>query len=66
MLELDLFFEKYLKHSLENMSDDECSEFEKFLSNTDPDLYAWLMGYEIPTDELSIKYVNNIRAINKI
>jgi len=66
MLELDLLFEKYLKHNLDNMSNDECIEFEQFLTNTDPDLYAWLMGYATPIDALSIKYVNNIRAINKI
>ncbi|MDF1757046.1 MAG: succinate dehydrogenase assembly factor 2 [Legionellaceae bacterium] len=65
MLELDLFFEKFLANHLNSMTDDECDKFELFLQNPDPDLYAWFMGYEKPTDKLSLHFVDIIQSNNK-
>jgi antitoxin CptB len=65
MLELDLFFQKFLKNHLDTMTEQEFDAFETFLKNPDPDLYAWLMGYEQPTDQESLKIVATIQSNNK-
>ena len=48
MLELDLIFERFSKRHLDTLNDEQLLAFENLLSNQDPDLYAWLMGYEAP------------------
>ena len=48
MLELDLVFERFSKKYLDTLTNEQLLAFEHLLSNQDPDLYAWLMGYEEP------------------
>ncbi len=53
MLELDVILAPYLEVNFSKMEDAEVDHFKQFLTNDDPDLYAWLMGYENPTAEFS-------------
>lgn len=65
MLELDLFFTKFIENYLDKMTDADGDSFDQFLKTPDPTLYAWFMGYEIPEDEESIRFVEIIRSCNK-
>lgn len=65
MLELDLFFTKFIDNYLDKMTDTESEAFDEFLKTPDPTLYAWFMGYEKPEDEESIKFVEIIRSCNR-
>ena len=51
MLELDVLLARFVEQRLEALSEDQLLCFEDFLNQPDPDLYAWLMGYDQPTDE---------------
>ncbi|MRX27356.1 succinate dehydrogenase assembly factor 2 [Kangiella sp. HZ709] len=64
MLELDVILAPYLEVSFSKMEDAEVDHFKHFLTNDDPDLYAWLMGYESPTAEFS-SLVHKIQAYLK-
>lgn len=46
MLELDLIFQRFLKKHLDTLTEEQLIAFEHLLTHQDPDLYAWLMGYE--------------------
>lgn len=66
MLELDLFFAKFIDNYLAKLTEAESEDFAKFLENPDPTLYAWFMGYETPEDEVSIRFVEIIRSCNQV
>jgi antitoxin CptB len=51
MLELDLILQRFLAHQLDMLTDSQVELFERLLTAQDPDLYAWLMGYEAPVDK---------------
>jgi len=51
MLELDLILQRFLAHHVDTLSDSQIELFERLLTAQDPDLYAWLMGYETPVDK---------------
>jgi len=51
MLELDIIFQRFTKQHLETLSAQEVDHFEHLLTYPDPDLYAWLMGYESPPSQ---------------
>lgn len=51
MLELDLILQRFLAHHVDTLTDDKIEVFERLLTAQDPDLYAWLMGYEAPLDK---------------
>lgn len=61
MLELDLIFSRFLNNQLEVMSAEKLTAFENFLTHNDPDLYAWLMGYETPKDKEDLDFVEYIK-----
>lgn len=65
MLELDLILQRFLKHSLDKLSEAQCTMFERLLDYPDPDLYAWLMGYESPTSKELVDLVTFIRLNDK-
>lgn len=64
MLELDLMLQKFLEKHLDLMTNHEFEAFNKLLSCTDPELFAWLMGHDDPQDEELLKIVTVIRSIN--
>ncbi len=51
MLELDLIFQRFLADHVDLLDDAQIDSFERLLTAQDPDLYAWLMGYETPVDK---------------
>jgi antitoxin CptB len=61
MLELDLILGRFIKHHLDSLTEENVSAFEDLLTNTDPDLYAWLMGYETPARKELLDIVTLIR-----
>ena len=60
MLELDYIFDHFLKSNLARFSMEELVEFQQFLENQDPDLFAWFLGYEKPSNELDIKWLSTV------
>jgi len=61
MLELDLIFQRFLKQSLDVMTEEQLDDFENLLNYPDPDLYAWFMGYETPPSQELLDFVTFIR-----
>ncbi len=66
MLELDLIFERFFMHAFDTLTDEQVTTFERLLEQTDPDLYAWLMGYETPTDKELFSFVAFIRLYDNV
>ncbi|WP_133127235.1 succinate dehydrogenase assembly factor 2 [Legionella nagasakiensis] len=62
MLELDLILSHFMEKQFDLLSDKQIHAFEKLLNCQDPDIHAWLMGYEQPDD----KELANIVAIIKL
>lgn len=62
MLELDLILSRFLSRQLDHLTVTERQRFERLLQSDDPDLYAWLMGYEIPKDTEVLSIVELIRV----
>lgn len=46
MLELDLLLNQFLNRQLDELSEEQISQFEVLLQQPDPVLYSWLMGSE--------------------
>ena len=61
MLELDLIFQRFLKNGLDTLTPEQLDVFEQLLTHQDPDLYAWLMGYESPAEKELVDIVALIR-----
>lgn len=51
MLELDLLLQAFLEKRLDSLSDSEIHLFESLLNQSDPQLFAWLMGHELAPEE---------------
>ena len=51
MLELDLFFQRFIECYLDKLSESEILLFEMLLTYPDPDIFSWLMGSEHPNDK---------------
>lgn len=64
MLELDILLERFVARALDSLSMVQLTQFETLLSKPDPDLYAWLMGYESPVRKELMDFVNFIRITN--
>lgn len=64
MLELDVLLGRFLQAKLASMSEPELDVFERLLAQADPDLYAWLMGYEAPSNKELADFVTYIRSEN--
>jgi antitoxin CptB len=62
MLELDVLFSRFLAAKLDSMSAAELEILEQLLEQNDPDLYAWLMGYETSSKKELADFVLLIRS----
>lgn len=62
MLELDLILQRFLQEGIDQLTAKELKAFDVLLSNTDPELYAWLMGHEDPLDKELAEIVTIIRT----
>ena len=61
MLELDLIFERFLHQHVDSLTEEQIVAFEALLNYPDPDLFAWLMGYEDPAQNEVVEIVAFIR-----
>ena len=62
MLELDVILQPYFDKALEQLDEAGWHAFVALLSEPDPDLYSWLMGYAQPENPTHAKAIANIRA----
>lgn len=62
MLELDLILEHFLTTKYQDLSDENKVRFINLLEQADPDLFAWLMGKQVPEDEDIKLIVDKIRG----
>ena len=62
MLELDVLLERFLAAKLDSLTEKGMDVLERLLDQTDPDLYAWLMGYETPSSKELAEFVAFIRT----
>lgn len=61
MLELDLILQKFLKNHLDQLSPKQIRQFDGLLHHTDPELFSWFMGFEMPENEEIAEIVSFIR-----
>ena len=61
MLELDLFLIPFVEKNWQSLSDSDKQQFENLLQATDPELFAWLMGHEVPMNMEFQTLVKRIR-----
>lgn len=61
MLELDVLLRQFLDEAFTSLTMDEKRAFIQLLDAPDPDLFAWLMGSEVPTDPSLVPIVQRIR-----
>ena len=66
MLELDIIFQRFIKQSIDQLNEQQIVAVEALLNCPDPDLYAWLMGYEEPTEKEFLEIVSFIRLHDNI
>lgn len=62
MLELDYILEQFLNSDLEDFSRAQLQTLQIFLENQDPDLFAWFLGYDRPTEANDVLWVKEILA----
>ena len=65
MLELDIFLMNFLEKDYENLTLNEKQGFSELLKEKDPDLFAWLMGHQIPNNKEYQSLVTKIRSAQK-
>jgi antitoxin CptB len=61
MLELDVLLGNFLKQGYQDLSLERKKDFVFFLSQSDPDLFDWLMGHSQPTDPTLAQMTETIR-----
>lgn len=62
MLELDVILQPYFDKALEQLDEAGWYAFVALLSEPDPDIYSWLMGYAQPENPSHAKAIAAIRA----
>jgi len=62
MLELDILLSRFIRKDLDNINEQQFSQVERLLMHADPDIHAWLMGYQTPVDQELAKIVCFIRS----
>ncbi len=61
MLELDILLHRFIKKQINDLSVEELNIFEDLLSYSDPQIYSWLMGHELPENKELRKIVELIK-----
>ncbi len=64
MLELDLMLTRFMTKHVDTLTDAQITVVEKLLSASDPELYVWLVGQELPLDQELAEIVAFIRLHN--
>jgi antitoxin CptB len=65
MLELDLMLNKFFNEMYRTLNLESKILFQKMLTATDPELYAWLLGHELPEDKSLQDLILIIRYLYK-
>ena len=65
MLEIDLLLLPFCDQQFAQLAEQDKQDFEALLENTDPELFAWLMGHERPDDERMQTIVDKIRQFHQ-
>lgn len=65
MLELDLMLNKFLNEMYRTLSPESKILFQDLLTATDPELYSWLLGFDLPTDKKFQDLILIIRHLYK-
>jgi antitoxin CptB len=60
MLELDLILIPFFDRYFDALSPEMQSTFEQLLTEADPDLFQWFMGYGVPEDPALVTIVSYI------
>ena len=63
MLELDLFLQAFFDDCFQALTTSEQEQFELLLKETDPDIWAWILGYEAVKPEF-VELIEKIRQHN--
>ena len=66
MLELDLILNRFVSEQLEKLTLKQVSAFEMLLNYPDPDIYNWLMGNEVPSEQELVDIVTFIQLQYRI
>ena len=66
MLELDVLLGNFLKNKYHTLTEEDKVLFIKLLNFPDPELFAWLMGREIPEDADMLRIVEIMRDSHRI
>lgn len=61
MLELDVLLGNFLNECYQHLAGDKKVQFERLLACTDPEIFAWLMGHEVPQDQGLLAITEMIR-----
>ena len=64
--ELDLILGNFISDNINQMSEDEITEFEALLNYEDPDIYKWIVKFEVPNDKSLIDIIIKIREYLKV
>ena len=62
MLELDVILQPYFERALTELDEAGWQAFIALLSEPDPDIYSWLMGYAKPDNPAHARAIAAIRA----
>lgn len=65
MLELDLMLNQFVSKQLEHLTTQQIHAFEQLLTYSDPEIYVWLMGNDIPSKQELVDIVSLIRLHNR-
>ena len=61
MLELDVLLRNFLDEAYLNLDIEKKKAFVHLLSFTDPELFSWLLGRELPNDPMLAAIIEEIR-----
>jgi antitoxin CptB len=62
MRELDVLLEGYLEHTYPGASNDEQQAFQRLLELQDPQVLAYLLGQETPTDAELVNVIHKLAS----
>lgn len=65
MLELDVQLRPYIDAVAEQLSDDAWRDLAHLLDQPDPDIFNWLMGHEVATDDICVRALDRVRRFHQ-
>lgn len=61
MLELDVLLNNFLEKKYLQLTEDDKKLFVQLLNYSDPELFAWVLGHQIPKEKWIQKIINVMR-----